>query len=231
MPAIRQPVPTLQVRRRFVRPRMHPVGTSNASILKILTGESSNPLDGVRDLITREGPSLFDPSNLGRIDDLFREAGSDVYERMGPILGEVRTRPDRKPKHHEFYRISASPLVHLLSPPLCFSQSPFLGNLSWFTLAFLFVLFCSPLTASARRCHCSLVRHIVIECCLCPTPPRCREQCHRRVARVNRGCPSERYHFVICFCGPLAFSPNMCQRRPVISVQKWPKQPHHGGQA
>lgn len=53
------------------------------------TGESSNPLDGVRDLITREGPSVFDPSNLGRIDDLLREAGSDVYERMGPILGEV----------------------------------------------------------------------------------------------------------------------------------------------
>ncbi|CAM9094863.1 unnamed protein product [Ectocarpus sp. 6 AP-2014] len=52
-------------------------------------GESSNPLDRVRDLITNEGPSVFDPSNLGRIDDLFREAGSDVYERMGPILGEA----------------------------------------------------------------------------------------------------------------------------------------------
>lgn len=53
------------------------------------TGDSSNPLDGVRDLIMQAGPKLFDPSNLGRIDDLFREAGSDVYERMGPILGEV----------------------------------------------------------------------------------------------------------------------------------------------
>lgn len=38
----------------------------------------------------REGPGVFDSSNLGRIDDLFREAGSDVYETMGPILGEVR---------------------------------------------------------------------------------------------------------------------------------------------
>ncbi|CAM9653725.1 unnamed protein product [Ectocarpus fasciculatus] len=52
-------------------------------------GESSNPLDRVRDLITTSGPSVFDPSNLGRIDDLFREAGSDVYETMGPILGEA----------------------------------------------------------------------------------------------------------------------------------------------
>ncbi|CAN0142041.1 unnamed protein product [Scytosiphon promiscuus] len=52
-------------------------------------GESSNPLDGVRDLIMREGPGIFDSSNLGRIDDLFREAGSDVYETMGPILGEA----------------------------------------------------------------------------------------------------------------------------------------------
>lgn len=49
----------------------------------------------MRDLITQEGPKLFDPSNLGRIDDLFREAGSDVYQRMGPILGEVWTTPDR----------------------------------------------------------------------------------------------------------------------------------------
>ena len=55
--------------------------------------ESSNPLDGVRDLITREGANVFDPSNLGRIDDLLREAGSDVFEKMGPILGEVRVSP------------------------------------------------------------------------------------------------------------------------------------------
>eukprot|EP00903_Cladosiphon_okamuranus_P014200 g13193.t2 len=53
------------------------------------SGDSSNPLDSVRDLITQAGPKLFDPSNLGRIDDLFREAGPDVYERMGPILGEA----------------------------------------------------------------------------------------------------------------------------------------------
>ncbi|CAM9786078.1 unnamed protein product, partial [Pylaiella littoralis] len=52
-------------------------------------GEWSNPLDGVRDLITKGGPSVFDPSNLGRIDDLLREAGSDVYERMGPLIGEA----------------------------------------------------------------------------------------------------------------------------------------------
>lgn len=43
----------------------------------------------MRDIITREGPGVFDPSNLGRIDDLFREAGSDVYEHMGPLLGDV----------------------------------------------------------------------------------------------------------------------------------------------
>lgn len=63
-------------------------------------GGSSNPLDGVRDLIMREGPGVFDSSNLGRIDDLFREAGSDVYQTVGPILGEVRGALDRRSTNH-----------------------------------------------------------------------------------------------------------------------------------
>ncbi|CAM9994866.1 unnamed protein product [Scytosiphon promiscuus] len=52
-------------------------------------GESSNPLDGVRELILREGPGIFHSSNLGRLEDLFREAGMDVYETLGPLLGEA----------------------------------------------------------------------------------------------------------------------------------------------
>ena len=53
--------------------------------------EASNPLDGVRDLIVRNGAGVFDGEKLGQIDDLVREAGSGVYGRVGPILGEVRT--------------------------------------------------------------------------------------------------------------------------------------------
>lgn len=53
------------------------------------SGEASNPLDSVRDLIVKEGAGIFNNAKLGQIDDLLREAGGDVYSKMGPLLGEV----------------------------------------------------------------------------------------------------------------------------------------------
>lgn len=62
-------------------------------------------------MIVREGPRVFDRSNLARIDDLAKEAGSDVYATIGPLLGEVCMPPGISTA--ELYRpgINLAPVV------------------------------------------------------------------------------------------------------------------------
>lgn len=69
---------------------LHARGWLSLDTLVFKKDEASNPLDGVRDLIVRNGAGVFNSEILGQIDDLLREAGTGVYGRVGPILGEVR---------------------------------------------------------------------------------------------------------------------------------------------